>query len=56
MKRDALISDCGPKTMEILLRGLWFEPVALRLLADGTPEHPLMIPYSVTDSPLPVLP
>lgn len=45
-----------PKAMLVLLRDLYHRPVALRLLADGTPEHPLMIPYSVTGAPLPVLP
>lgn len=35
-----------------MVRGAGVTPLALRRLADGVPEHPLMLPYTCTLQPL----
>lgn len=35
-----------------LIMGAGYKPMALRLLADGVPEHPLMLPYVLRPEPL----
>lgn len=37
-----------PTQVLTMIRAAGFLPVTLRLLADGVPEHPLMLPYSCT--------
>lgn len=42
----------GDKVLE-MLRGIGVKPHALRINADGSPAHPLYLPYSLLPEPMP---